>query len=155
MHVGALGLEIIDTQVQARAAVELLDQRPKLLAQLVFEGLNQPLGKVVAVALHQVGLVDFFASVQPGFFLVTERTAQKIAGAVKAQNRQAALFGAAARGRQVVKKQLFTQHRVDGFSHGGAFAGAQAFVITEKARHCGVCRMFEAQCQAHQFGAGV
>ena len=98
MHIGALGLEIIDAQIQARAPIKLLDQRPKLLAQLVFEGLNQPLGQVVAVALHQVGGVDFFAGVEPGFFLVAQGAAQKIAGAIKPQNRQAALFGAAARG---------------------------------------------------------
>ena len=155
MHIGTLGLEIIDTQIQAGAPIELLNQRPKLLAQLVFEGLYQPLGQVVAVTLHQVGGVDLLAGVEPGLFLVCQGAAQKVAGAVKAQYRQATLFGAAARGRQVVKKQFLAQHCVDRFGHGGAFARAQALVLAKKARHRSVRRMLKAQCEAHQFGAGV
>jgi len=65
------------------------------------------------VALHQIGHIDFFALIEPVFFLVGQGTAQKIARAVKPQNRQAPFFGATAGRREMVKQQFFAQNGVN------------------------------------------
>ena len=107
LHIGPLGFKVVHAQIQARALVHLLHQGPEVPSQLVFQGLHQPFRQVMPVALHQIVRFDFFAGVQPVFFLVCQRAAQKVARPVKAQNRQAPLFGAAARGREVVKQEFF------------------------------------------------
>ena len=122
----------VDAQVQPGAQVQALNQGPELGAQLLLERLHQPLGQVVAVALHQIGDLDVLALVQPVLFLVRQRTAQKIAWAVKAQNRQAPLLGTTARWCKVIEQLLLAQHGVDRFSHRGALAWPQATVIPEK-----------------------
>ena len=105
--------------------------------------------------LHQVGHRDLVALVEPVFFLVAQGAFEEIARAMKAQNRQAPLLGAAAAGREVVKQQLFAQHVVDRLGQGGALARTQAPVVAVKPRDDGVGGVIEFEAEPDQFGAGV
>ena len=122
LDVSPARFEIIDPQVQPRTGVQTLHQGPKTCAELRLQRLHQPLRQVVAVPLHQILRVDLLAGVQPIFFLVGERTAQKIAWAIKTQYRQTPLFGTTARRCQMVEQQFFAQHRVRGLCQGGPLA---------------------------------
>jgi len=159
LHIGAFVSEGVHTQVQRCAAIEAFDQRPKAFAHLGFERLHQPLGHVVAVTLHQVSRVHCFAGFEPSGFLFVERTHQKVEWVVagmfgalgrslggrllfqvlrKAEDGQAALFGARTRGGKVVVAQFVAQDVVDGFSQGCTLARAEGIgfaVVTEKLRH--------------------
>ena len=143
LDVGALGVERIHPQVEPGALVQALDQRPESVAGLLLERLHQPVGQIVAMALHQVGHMDLFTLVKPVLFLFAQCAAQKVSRPVEAQNRQPALLGAAARRRAVVKQELLAQHRVDRLGQRRAFARSQAAVVAEEARNDGVGGMIE------------
>ena len=147
LHRGALGLETIHPQIKPGAQIHALHQRPKFRPQLVFERLHQPLGQVVPVALHQISGLDLLALVKPALFLVAQGAAQKITRPIKAQNRQPALLGTAARGCKVVKQQLFTQHGVHRFGQRGPLARPQTAVLAKKTRHRGVGRVVKSKGQ--------
>ncbi|MNV46228.1 hypothetical protein D3C71_1380520 [compost metagenome] len=132
LHVGTLVLEGIDAQIQRGALRQAFHQWPEAVAQLVLEGLHQPFGQVVTVALHQVIDRDRIALVQPVLFLVGQCALEEVARAVKPQDGQTALLGSRARGRHVVEQELLAQHGVDRFGQGGPLAGAQAPVIAEE-----------------------
>jgi hypothetical protein len=106
LHLCPLGLQALTRRSSGALLAQAFHQRPELVAQLVLERLHQPLGQVVAVALHQVGHLDAVTLVQPVLFLVGQGAAQEVTRAVKAQDRQAALLGAAAGRGQVVEQQL-------------------------------------------------
>ena len=135
--------------------VQAVHQRPEFVLELLAQRLHQPLRQVVAVALHQVFHLDLVALVQPVFLVVGQRTFEEITRAVKAQNRQAALFGAAARGCKVVEQQLLAQDGVNGFGQCGAFARAQTLVVAEKTRHNRIGGVFELEGEPDEFGTGV
>jgi len=155
LHLVAFGFEGVDPQIQASAFVETFHQRPEFVAQLVFERLHQPVRQVVPMAFHQVCGLYLFALVEPIDLLLGQGAAQKITRAIKAQNRQTALFRATARGSEVVKQQLLAQHVVRRLGHGGAFTRTKTTVITEKPRHDGISGMVKFKGQTHQFGTGV
>jgi hypothetical protein len=98
------------------------------------------------------------AGVEPGFFAFGQRLFEKVARSVKTQHRQPPLTRAAATGDgagQVLKPQLAPQHGVGGFGQRGAFARPQLALLAEKTRHHGVCRVFQQQRAAHQFGGSI
>ena len=176
LYIGALVGEGVHAQVQRRATIQALDQGPKALAHLGFEWLDQPLGHVVAVALHQIGRVHRFTGFEPsGFLLVqsahqkVERVVARVLGALgrslgrrllfqvlgKTENGQATLFRARARGRKVVVAQFVAQHVVDGFGQGRTLARAKGIgftVVTEKLRHHRVGRVVKLQSEANKLG---
>ena len=148
LHVGALVLEGVDTQIQRCALRQAFHQRPEAVAQLVLEGFDQPFGQVVAMALHQVVHRDRIALVEPFLFLLGQGALEKIARTMlsacagasglcvevmrKPQDGQTTLFGARTRGGHVIEQQLFAQHGVDRFRQRGALARPQAPVVAEK-----------------------
>ena len=107
------------------------------------------------MALHQIGHIHFLALVEPVFLLVRQGAAQEVTGAVKAQNGQAALFGAAARRRVVVKQLFFAQHGVHRLGQGGSLARPQAPVVAKKPRHDGVCGVVKFESESDEFRTGV
>ena len=135
--------------------VQAVHQRPEFVLELLAQRLHQPLRQVVAVALHQVFHLDLVALVQPIFLVIGQRAFEEITRAVKPQNRQPALFGAAARRGEVVKQQFLAQDGVNGFGQCGALARAQTLVVAEKTRHHGVGGMFELEGEPDEFGTGV
>ena len=155
LDIGPARFEVIDPQIQPRTGVQTFHQRPKACAELRLQRLHQPFRQVVPVPFHQILRIDLLAGVQPIFFLVCKRTAQKVARTIKTQYRQTPLFGTTARRCQMVKQQLFPKHRVRGFRQGGPLAWAQAPVVAEKFGNDGVGRVIEPQGQSHQLGAGV
>jgi len=155
LHLFAFFFQNVDAQIERRALQQAFGQRPKLAAQLRLERLRDPLGQVVTMRLEQIGQLHGVAGFEPAFFLHAQGAVEKIARAMKAQNRQAPLLGPRARAREVFEQQLFTQHGIDGLGQRRAFARAQVAVLAKKARHHGVGRVLEAQRAAHEIGASV
>ena len=84
------------------------------------------------MALHQIVGAHLFTLVQPVGFLLGQRTAQKVARAIKTQDCQTALFGSTARWGEMVKQELLAQNGVNGFGQRGAFARAVIETIEEE-----------------------
>ena len=99
--------------------------------------------------------LDRVAVLEPLGFLIAQRSLQKVAGRVKAQNGQTALLGAGAGAGQCFKQGFLAQHRIDGLRQRGTFAGTKIAVVAEIARHHGISRVLELEGQLDQFGASV
>jgi hypothetical protein len=104
---------------------------------------------------HQVGHVDFFALVEPVDFQIGQGAAQEIAGAVKAQNRQTALFGAAARRGKMFKQLFFAQNGINRPRQGSAFARPKAPVVAKEFRDNRVSGVIKFEGEPDEFGTDV
>jgi hypothetical protein len=173
-QIGALVVEGVDAQIERSGLLHALGQSPELITDLRLERLDQPLGQVVAVRLHQLFGLDAVAGSQPFEFLGRQRGLDEglavlaflvldlafLLGLLaqdggKAEDGQTALACAAARMRQAFKQQLFAQHGVSGFSQGGAFARAEVTVFAEEIGHHGIGRVFKCQGALDEFRASV